>query len=60
MTFSAPALKKALKVAQDMGLPVVGYEIGPDGGFRVMTVGAAKNDADAALDNWKRANGKGS
>ena len=60
MTFSAPNLKKAIKVAQDMGLPVIGYEIGPDGGFRVMTAGEAKNDADAALDAWKRANGKAS
>lgn len=60
MTFSAPALKKAIKVAQDMGLPVVGYEIGPDGGFRVMTSGEAKSDADAALDVWKRSHGKGS
>lgn len=60
MTFSAPNLKKAIKVAQDMGLPVIGYEIGPDGCFRVMTAGEAKNDADAALDAWKRANGKAS
>lgn len=60
MTFSAPALKKAIKVAQDMGLPVVGYEIGPDGGFRVMTAGAAKNDADTLLDSWMKTHGKGS
>lgn len=60
MTFSAPALKKAIKAALDMGLPVVGYEIGAAGEIRVMTAGEAKNDADAALDSWKRANGKGS
>ena len=60
MTFSAPALKKAIKAAQDMGLHVVGIDVGAEGQFRVMTEGEKKNDADAALESWQRKNGKGS
>lgn len=58
MSFSAPALKKAIKAAQDLGLPVFGFEIGAAGEIRIMTAGEAKNDADAALDAWRRAHGK--
>jgi hypothetical protein len=57
MTFSAPALKKAIKVAQDMGLAVSGYEIGPAGDIRVLTEAEAKNEADAALERWKKSRG---
>lgn len=59
MTFSAPTLKKAIKVAQDMGLAVVGYEIGPGGEIRVQTGTEVKNDADAALSQWMKSHGKG-
>lgn len=54
MTFNAPALKKAIKVAQDMGFTVLGYEITPEGGFKVSTNQEQQNTADAALDAWKR------
>lgn len=60
MTFSAPALKKAIKAARDMGLSVIGFEIGAGGEIRVHTGADAKNDADAALEEWIRAHGKGS
>lgn len=59
MTFSAPALKKAIKVAQDMGLAVIGYEIGPSGEIRVQTGrGETKNESEAALERWMKGNGK--
>lgn len=58
MTFRAPDLKKAIKVAQDMGLIVVGYEIGRDGSFRVDTAVVAKDAADAALAGWEKTHGK--
>jgi hypothetical protein len=59
VTFRAPDLKKAIKAAQDMGLAVVSFEIGPDG-IRIFTGTEAKNEADAALDRWMKTNGKGS
>ncbi|WGR64920.1 hypothetical protein E3U24_06235 [Paracoccus pantotrophus] len=53
MTFSSPTLKKAIKVAQDLGLPIAGYEVLADGGVRVLTSPPAQsNQADAALDQW--------
>lgn len=57
MTFRVPDLKKAIKVAQDMGLAVTGYEIGPGGEIRIMTGGEAKNEAEAALDRWVKSRG---
>lgn len=54
MTFKAPALKKALKVAQDMGLTVLGYEITPEGGFKISTTQEQTNAAEAALAAWQR------
>lgn len=60
MTFSAPNLKKAIKAAHDMGLHVIGFEIGAGGEIRVHTGAEAKDEADAALEKWKRAHGKGS
>lgn len=60
MTLSSPTLKKAIKAAKDMGLKVVSFEIGQGGEIRVMTAGESKNDADTALDNWKKLHGKGS
>jgi hypothetical protein len=57
MKFSALTLKKAIKVAQDMGLAVSGYEISPAGEIRVLTGAEAKNEADAALERWKKSRG---
>lgn len=54
MTFNSPSLKKALKVAQDMGLTVLGYEITPEGGFKISTTHEKLDTADAALTAWKR------
>ncbi|MDP5307587.1 hypothetical protein [Paracoccus spongiarum] len=53
-SFSTPRLKKAIKVALDMGLPVAGYEVLADGGIRVLTVQEKQDQADAALDAWAR------
>lgn len=52
--FSTPIAKKMIKVAQDMGLPVSGYEVLPDGTIRILTAPEKQNDADAALDQWMR------
>ena len=54
MTFNAPALKKAITVAQDKGRHVSGYEITPEGGFKVFTTPEPQNNADTVLENWKR------
>lgn len=54
MTFNSPTLKKAIKVAQDMGLTVLSYEITPDGGFKISTTQEKLDTADAALSAWKR------
>lgn len=54
MTFNAPALKKAIKVAQDMGLSVMGYEITPEGGIKVSTASEQTNSAEAALNSFMR------
>lgn len=54
MAFRAPDLKKAIKAALDMGLTVIGYEIGPEGQIRVQTQTQIVDSADAALDTWKR------
>ena len=54
MTFHSPALKKAIKAALDMGLAVVGFEIGQGGEIRVHTAQAAKETPDTALESWQR------
>tara|TARA_R110002124_G_scaffold188904_1_gene356156 strand:- start:29 stop:205 length:177 start_codon:yes stop_codon:yes gene_type:complete len=54
MTFKAPLLKKAIKVAQDMGLTVLGYEITPEGGFKISTAQEQLDNAEAALLAWRR------
>lgn len=54
MTFKVPALKKAIKVAQDMGLSVMGYEITPEGAIKVSTASAQTDSADAALNSFMR------
>ncbi len=53
-TFSAPQVKKAIKLAQDLGLPVAGFEVLADGGIRVLTIQPKQNEADAALEAWMR------
>lgn len=53
-TFSAPKVKKAIKLAQDMGLPVAGFEVLADGGVRVLTMSQHQDQADADLDRWLR------
>lgn len=58
--FRLPDLKRALKAAHDMGLAIVGFEIGAGGEIKVHTGTEPTNDADAALEKWKRAHGKGS
>ena len=54
-TFSAPKVKKAIKVAQDLGLPLAGFEVLADGGVRVLTTPPHQSQADAELDRWLRA-----
>lgn len=54
-TFSAPKVKKAIKLAQELGLTVAGFEVLPDGGVRILTTQAQQDAADAALDGWMRA-----
>lgn len=53
-TFSAPKVRKAIKLAQDMGLPVAGFEVLADGGFRVLTTPTHQSQPDAELDRWLR------
>lgn len=53
-TFRTPVAKKAIKVAQDMGLTVTGFEACPDGTVRVLTAAEPVTDADAALERWLR------
>ena len=53
-TFNTPSARKALKLAQDMGLKIAGFEVTGEGGFRVMTASETENAADAAVDQWKR------
>ena len=59
-SFSSPAVKKAIKVAQDMGLPVSGFELLSDGTIRILTGQDSRDPADAALEQWmKSQHGKG-
>ncbi|MCE6951696.1 hypothetical protein LAZ29_12235 [Cereibacter sphaeroides] len=51
--FSVTAAKRAIKVAQDMGLHVTGYEVTADG-IKVFTAPAAESAADAALEAFMR------
>jgi len=52
--FRVPDLKRALKVALEIGLPVAGYKIGADGSIHVQTLEQAENSADAELEAWQR------
>ena len=53
-TFSAPKVKKAIKLAQEMGLPIAGFEVLADGGFRVLTTPLHQSQPDDELDRWLR------
>ena len=53
-TYNIPNLRKSLKLAQEMGLKIAGFEVTGEGGFRVMTALDQANTADAALEAWKR------
>jgi hypothetical protein len=57
--FSVPDVRKALKLATEMGLPLAGYEITPEGGLRVHFATGAASSADAALSAWQRGRGDG-
>ncbi len=58
LSVRVPYLKKLVKAAQDMGLPVSGVVISPDGSIRIETQKAVKGDgADDALEGWMKGNG---
>ncbi|RLL65265.1 hypothetical protein [Paenirhodobacter hankyongi] len=57
LPFRVPDLKKLVKAAQDMGLPVTGIVVGPDGSIHIKTMDAKENEADATLERWMRNNG---
>jgi hypothetical protein len=52
--YNIPNLRKSLKLAQEMGLKIAGFEVTGEGGFRVMTASETANTADAAVEQWKR------
>ncbi|WP_118133721.1 hypothetical protein [Oceanicella sp. SM1341] len=54
--FTQADIKRALKVAHDVGLNVAGYRIEPDGSIQVMTAEAAESAADRALAVWEKSN----
>lgn len=58
-TFSAPQVRKALKLATETGLPLAGYRVAPDGSIEVQFATKAETDADAALARWTRGAGNG-
>ena len=51
---SIPTVRKYVKLAQELGLPVAGFEVLADGGFRVLTTPEKQDGADADLDRWMR------
>lgn len=53
-TFSAPEVRKALKLAAETGLPLAGYRVAPDGAIEVQFAAKSESDADAALSAWQR------
>ncbi len=53
-TYNIPNLRKSLKLAQEMGLKIAGFEVNDQGGFRVMTAPDQANAADSAVEAWKR------
>ncbi|MFC3057872.1 hypothetical protein [Paenirhodobacter populi] len=57
LPFRVPDLKRLVKATQDMGLPVTGIVIAPDGSIHVQTQVAKADSADAALESWMKRNG---
>lgn len=57
LPFRVPDLKRLVKAAQDLGLPVSGVVVGPDGSIRLETHEAKADCADAALENWIKRHG---
>lgn len=58
LPFRVPDLKRLVKATQDLGLPVTGIVIGPDGSIHIQTQHDAKADsADAALEGWMKRHG---
>jgi len=51
---SVPNARKFIKLAQDLGLAVTGFEVLPGGGFRVLTAQEQQDAADSDLDRWLR------
>lgn len=51
-SLSTPRARKWIKLAQEMGLPVTGFEVLADGGFRVLTALEKQDQAEVALDQW--------
>jgi len=58
-TFSAPEVRKALKLAAETGRPLASYEVTPEGGIRIIFATKSESDADAALAAWQRGSGSG-
>ncbi|WKL57278.1 hypothetical protein Q1W73_16670 [Asticcacaulis sp. ZE23SCel15] len=58
-TFKASDLKRAAKAIQELGLPIAGAEIRPDGSILILTEAprAAPITKDP-YDEWKRKRGK--
>ncbi len=52
--YNIPNLRKTIKLAQELGLKIAGFEVTGEGGFRVMTASETENTADAAVEQWKR------
>ena len=53
-SFRQSDVKRAIRAAQAVGLPVVGFEITQEGKIVVHTATEGRDPADAALDGWQR------
>jgi len=58
-TFPTAKVRKALKLAAEIGRPLAGYDVAPDGTIRVHFATAEASDADAALAAWMRGQADG-
>ena len=52
--FRQSDVMRAIRAAQAVGLPVVGFEITPEGKIMVHTATEGRDAADAALEGWER------
>lgn len=52
--FKQSDVTRAIRAAQQMGLPVSGFEITPEGKIVVHTATEGHDAADAALEGWQR------